>query len=395
MPKQKQSQKQQLQIVSLPISQSALPTGPSIPLAIKPIDIAMLDLYTDYLTCSFGLTTATGMSAMLDGTISHDDITRFISARGYTNKDLWQLVKPAIREIESDDGVIIIDDTIEEKPYTDENEIIAWHHDHVFGRNVKGVNQLNILYHNDQGTIPLGFELVEKDLHFTNPETERLQRKSSVTKNEQARSLIGSVVQNQVKFSYVLADSWFGSQENMEFIVSKKKHFIFALKSNRTFASSNQDKRAGNFIAVSDLDWEENTAKTGYLRGMNMPVKITRQIFTNEDNSIGILYLATSDTTLDHADITTIYQKRWNVETYHKSMKSNLGFAKSPTKTETTQRNHFFAVAYGYHKLERLARATKLNHFALKAKLYIKAQQASMEELRRLKAEAGVGGVFA
>lgn len=84
MPKQKQ----QLQIASLPISQSALPTGPSIPLAVKPIDVAMLDLYTDYLTCSFGLTTATGMSAMLYGAIGHDDITRFLGARDYTSKDL-------------------------------------------------------------------------------------------------------------------------------------------------------------------------------------------------------------------------------------------------------------------------------------------------------------------
>jgi IS4 transposase len=362
-------------------------TDPSSP---KPLNTGMLDLYTDYLTCSFGLTTATGMSAMLDGAICHDDITRFLAERDYTNKDLWKLMKPTIREIETDDGVIVIDDTIEEKQYTDENGIIAWHYDHVFQRSIKGVNQLNVLYHNDQGTVPLGFEIIKKDLHFTNPETEKLQRKSSVTKNELARSLIGSIIQNQVKFRYCLADSWFSSKENMEFIVGKKKHFVFALKSNRTFVLSKEDKLNGTFIAVSDLPWEENTTKTGYLRGMDMPLKITRQIFTNEDNSIGILYLVTSDLTLEHADIITIYQKRWNVETYHKSMKSNLGFAKSPTKRETTQRNHFFAVAYGYHKLERLARATKLNHFALKTKLYIKAQQASMQELVRLRAEVGM-----
>lgn len=386
MSKQKQAPAQQLQTSSAPSLQSPNPTPSPPP---KPLDTVMLDLYTDYLTCSFGSTTATGMSAMLDGAIGHDDITRFLAEREYTNKDLWKLVKPTIRKIETDDGVLVVDDTIEEKPYTDENEIIAWHYDHVFHRSVKGVNQLNLLYHNDRGTVPLGFEIIEKDLHFTNPETEKLERKSSVTKNELARSLIGSVIQNQVTFRYCLADSWFSSKENMEFIVDKKRHFIFALKSNRTFAISKEAKRAGRFIAVSDLEWEENTTKTGYLRGMDMPVKITRQSFTNEDKSIGILYLATSDLTLEHTDIVTIYQKRWNVETYHKSMKSNLGFAKSPTKRETTQHNHFFAVAYGYHKLERLARATKLNHFALKAKLYVKAQQASMAELGRLRAEVG------
>lgn len=378
MPKQKHQGKAQEQ---------NKPSKPAAPPPSKLLDITMLDLYTDYLTCSFGPTTATGMSSMLDGAIGHDDITRFLAEREYTNKDLWKLVKPTIRKIETDDGVLVIDDTIEEKLYTDENEIIAWHYDHVFHRSVKGVNQLNMLYHNTLGTVPLGFEIIEKDLHFTNPETEKLERKSSVTKNELARSLLGSALQNQVKFRYCLADSWFSSQENMEFIVGKKKHFIFALKSNRTFAVSKEDKLNGKFTAVSDLAWEENIPKTGYLRGMDIPLKITRQTFTNEDKSIGILYLATSDLTLEHTDIITIYQKRWNVETYHKSMKSNLGFAKSPTKRETTQHNHFFAVTYGYHKLERLARATKLNHFALKAKLYIKAQQASMAELVRLRDE--------
>jgi hypothetical protein len=84
----------------------------------KPIDLPMLDLYSDYLISSFGLTTATGMSAALDGAVGHDDVTRFLSERQYTNKDLWKLVKPTIRQIETEDGILAIDDTIEEKPYT-------------------------------------------------------------------------------------------------------------------------------------------------------------------------------------------------------------------------------------------------------------------------------------
>jgi hypothetical protein len=345
----------------------------------------MLDLYSDYLISSFGLTTATGMATALDDAVGHDDVTRFLAQRAYTNKDLWQLVKPTIRSIETEDGVLILDDTIEEKQYTDENEIITWHYDHVFGRNVKGVNILNALYHNDQGTIPLGCEIVRKDIQFTDPKTGKAKRRSSVTKNEQARSLVGAVVQNQVKFRYVVADSWFSSQENMEFIVGKGKHFIFALKSNRLFAERLETKLQGVFHAVNTLDWEPDTVLTGYLKGMDLPVKLTRQVFTNDDGSTGMLYLATSDLTLGYIDITTIYQKRWRVEEYHKSIKSNVGFVKSPTKTVTTQSNHFFSVMYAYHKLERLARGNHLNHFALKTKLYVKALQASMAELQVLK----------
>lgn len=354
----------------------------------KPLDRPMLDLYADYLISSFSFTTATGMSTALDGAVSHDAITRFLSGREYTNKDLWKLVKPVIREIETPDGVLILDDTIEEKQYTDENDIVAWHYDHVFNRNVKGVNILNCIYASELGTAPVGCTIVKKDLLFTDPETEQLKRTSDVTKNEQARNLIGAAIQNQVKFHYCLADCWFASLENMEFVVKKGRHFIFALKNNRTFAGSLEDKKNGVFQAVEDLEWEEDHVLTGYLKGMDMPVRLTRQIFTNEDDSTGILYLVTSDLTLSYADITTIYQKRWKVEEYHKSIKSNLGLAKSPTKTVTTQTNHFFVASYAYIKLERLAKGANLNQFALKTKLYVKALQASMAELEWLKGGA-------
>ena len=51
----------------------------------------------------------------------------------------WQLVKLMVRAIEDDAGVLIFDDTIEEKPYTDENELIAWHFDHSKNRTVSGL----------------------------------------------------------------------------------------------------------------------------------------------------------------------------------------------------------------------------------------------------------------
>jgi hypothetical protein len=47
-----------------------------------------LELYTDYLISNSGYATATGLSSMLDGAVSHDKVTRFLSEREYTSKDL-------------------------------------------------------------------------------------------------------------------------------------------------------------------------------------------------------------------------------------------------------------------------------------------------------------------
>ena len=66
--------------------------------------------------------------------------------------------------------------------------------------------------------------------------------------------------------------------------------------------------------------------------------------------------------------------------------KNNFGIYKSPTKTPTTQINHFFCSIYSYLKLEVLTKSTKLkNHFQLKAALYAKAIQSAHRELKRLK----------
>ena len=169
----------------------------------------------------------------------------------YTSKELWHQVKSVVRTIEREDGVLIFDDTIQQKPYTDENELICWHFDHSINR---------------------------------------------------------------------------------------------------------------------------------------FPVLLHRRVFTNKDDSTGILYLACSD--LDqHGDaLETIYQKRWEVEVFHKTLKSHAALAKSPTKRVRTQSNHVFMVIYAAFSLEWLRIKQRMNPFALRSKLYLKAIRHAFEELQKLKA---------
>jgi len=348
---------------------------------------SLLELYSDYLISSFSLVTATGLSSLLDQAVSHDRITRFLSRDDYTSRDLWALVKPTVRAVEADDAVLIFDDTIEEKPHSDENEIIAWHFDHGQNRTVKGVNILSALYHAGGVNVPVAFEVVHKDLPYCEIETRKLKRQSSVTKNEHLRQMLHACQQNRLRYRYVLADSWFSSKENMAFIkTDMDKDFILALKSNRTVALTPEGKRQGCFVRVDALPLEENTVLQVHIKGVPFPVLLTRQVFTNKDGSTGVLYLASSDLLLDYGRLTTLYQKRWNVEVFHKSVKSNAGLARSPTHTVRTQSNHFFASIYAFFKLELLKLKHQANHFALRSKLYIKALQASFAELQRLSA---------
>lgn len=343
------------------------------------------DLYIDYIISSFGAVTATNLSEVLDGAISHDKVTRMLAQPPQTSKDLWLRVKPLIRAIESDDGVLIIDDSITEKPSTDESPLICWHYDHSKDRMVKGVNFISALYHSNDVSLPVGVHLVIKSDYETDPKTGKRKRKAMFTKNHYCRSLLAQAVQNNLRFRYVLMDIWFASAENIMFIRHDlDKHCIVPLKPNRKAALSLEEKKQGKYVRVDTLPMEENQVREIWLEGVDFPLVFVKQVFTNEDGSTGILYLVSSDTGLSYERITTIYKKRWNVECYHKSLKQNAALEKSPTKTRATQTNHFFASLYAYIRLESLKISTKMNHFALKNKLYVKAVQQAFAELQKL-----------
>jgi hypothetical protein len=345
----------------------------------------MLDLYTDYLISSFGPTTATGLARLVDGEVSHDQVTRFLSAPAKTSADLWRIVKPLIRQLENPDGVLIFDDSIEEKPYTDENDLICWHWDHSQERHVKGINFVTAFYATDAVSLPVAFDLVTKTEVYRDAKTGKQKRRSQLTKNARYRMLLQICVHNQIAFRYVLNDSWYAASDNMKFIkLDLKKDFVMPLKANRKVALSEADQQAGRYVTVSSLDLPEEETRQIWLEEVGFPLCLAKQVFINEDGSRGVLYLVTSDLTLTYDRMTSLYQKRFRVEGYHKSLKQNASLEKSPTRTETTQQNHFFASVCAYVKLERLKLKVGVNHFALKSKIYLSALKSAYAELVKL-----------
>lgn len=196
--------------------------------------------------------------------------------------------------------------------------------------------------------------------------------------NELYQKMLKQLVRNQILFEYVLNNVWFASADNMMFVKHDlKKHFVMPLKSNRKVALSATDKRNGRFVTVDTLKLEGNVVQKIYLEGVDFPLLLVKQVFKNEDGSTGIQYLVPSDTTRTDDEILSLYQKRWNIEPYHKSLKQNASLEKSPTPTVVTQTHHFFAALCGYIKLELLKSSTRTNHFALKSKLYFSAIQSA------------------
>jgi DDE superfamily endonuclease len=184
---------------------------------------------------------------------------------------------------------MIIDDSIEEKPYTDENEIVCWHYDHSKDRLVKGINFMTALYHSQGMSLPVGFTLIAKTEHSVDKKDGKTKRRSPVTKNEYVCQMLQQAVANRIPFKYMLNDVWFASTENRVFIKpALKKDFIMPMKTNRKVALSLEEKLQGKYIPVDTLVFEDSTPKEVYLQGVSFPLLLVKQVFTNDDSSTGV-----------------------------------------------------------------------------------------------------------
>ena len=359
----------------------------------------LLDLYTDYLITSFGQVTATGMSHVLNDEVSHDQVTRMLANSYLDSKTIWRAVKSQIRKIESSEGVLIIDDSVGEKPYMDENSIVTYHYDNSKGKTIKGINFMSCCYETswegESVCLPLQIEVIAKTEPYLDKKSGKIRYCSKKTKNEIFKEMLLQIKKNQIKYTYIVADLWFASADNMKFIHQDlEKKFVMPIKSNRKIRLleegekfSTEDQGSKTFQPVESFELKEDTAFRAEIVGIPFEVRLIKHIYRNKDGTEATIFLITNDLEVSEEDMFKTYQRRWAIEPYHKSLKQNASLMKSPAKTKWTQRNHIIASILGYIKLEGLKILTKVNHFALRCRMYIKATQASQAELIKIREE--------
>ena len=119
---------------------------------------------------------------------------------------------------------------------------------------------------------------------------------------------------------------------------------------------------------------------------INYPLTLLKKTFKNGGGSTGTLYLVSNDLKLNSLDLYGYYQKWWNIESFHKSIKNNASLSNSPTIVIKTQSNHLYMSMVAYCKLEMIRHDTIFrSHYSLQEWLFINSYQAALEELRKIK----------
>ena len=347
------------------------------------------DIYIDFTISSFEKIEMTKLSKLTGK--SHDTFTKHLLLNSSLDDDkrLWKSIKPFLRNYENEDsGCIIIDDMLMHKPWTKVNDIVCWHYDHVSQSMQKGILMLNFHYTDDTGiSIPLGYEIITKTEDKWSDEYQKNVKKSLFSKNEIMQDKLYILhYNNEVKYKYILFDKWFASTKNLVFIEDElKKKFVCPIKSNRKIALTLEERNNGKYVNISTIDIKGGSSRLIYLEGYEKPLRLVKQVVKNgDDDESTYLYLVTNDIDLSFDEVLEIYKRRWKVEEYHKSLKQNLKIEHSPTKVETSQRNHIHLAVLGFIKLEKLRLNYKMNHFAIKEKIYIEALKIAYQKVGEL-----------
>ena len=191
------------------------------------------EMYISYLLSDPQYTSCVRLSNILK-TVSHDSINRFLERERFEPKDLFDEEK---NKIELVGGILSVDDSVLDKPYSDPNKAAFidyfWslkHH-----ATVKGINIISLFYTDIHGiSVPINYRIYNKSEHKT--------------KNTYFREMLLEAISWGIIPAWVTGDSWYSSLENLKFIRAKKINFMFGIESNRIISSER-----GKYIQIQKL----------------------------------------------------------------------------------------------------------------------------------------------
>ena len=309
-------------------------------------------MYIWYLLSEPSYTSCSRLASIMDG-VSHDSVNRFLERESYTPQDLFNEVKA---EITLEGGVLSVDDSVLDKPYSDPKKakLIDYFWSGKHKRVVKGLNLITLYYTDVKGIcVPVNYRLVDKA--------------EDKTKNEYFREMLLEVMDWEVKPAFVTGDAWYASLENLKFLRKQQLNFLFGIDNNRLISIEK-----GTYQQVQSLtDWTPS-GKVVYLKDYGN-VKVFRQVY-KEVYRYYIMGLADLDELplIGAADFEHVHAAHWNIERFHRALKQVCNVERFQVRNQQAITNHIFCAISAFVQLELLrAKQVIENWYQVKRDLFV------------------------
>lgn len=311
--------------------------------------------YIAYLMSEAGKSSCVRSSQVLQ--ISHDEVNRFLNGNDFTGKELFEKIHSAI---ELTGGVLSVDDTVVDKPYSDpqSTELVAYFWSGRHHKTVKGINLLVLHYTDPKGiSVPVNWRVY--------------RHKEGKTKNDYFQDMCREVFSWGLRPCFVTMDSWYSSIENLKFLRNREVGFLVGLETNRIISTT---PHAYEPLGKAPIPQE---GLYTHLKGFDF-LKVFRTVDSEGHARHYGVYFSDAQRcrATDRKTFEALKQQHWHIEQLFRAVKQIAHLGHFFVRRTQAIKTHFFCVLRAFQRLVLMAKDEIIQSlYKLHDQLFLKVQQ--------------------
>jgi hypothetical protein len=226
---------------------------------------------------------------------AHDAFTRLLQRLEPDAETLWM---EAQTQIDLQSGILVLDDSTLEKPYSERNALVYRHWSGKQKAVVSGINLITLLWTNGERCVPVDYRVFDKDT-------------DGKTKNDHFAEMLLAAQTRGFNPELVCFDSWYGSIENLKLVRALGWHFLTRLKSNRQI---NVNRSGLQAVSSAGLCGGDGTIV--WLKGFG-----EIKVFCVRATDDAAEYWAASLDRMNETQRQDFAKSAWRIEMYHRALK--------------------------------------------------------------------------
>lgn len=289
---------------------------------------------------------------------AHDAFTRLLTRLEPDAKTLWE---EARTQIDLNNGILCLDDSTLEKPYSKFNAVVYRHWSGKQKAVVEGINLITLLWTDGVRCVPIDYRVFDKD-------------RDGKTKNDHFSEMLIEAFERGFNPELICFDSWYASVDNLKLCRALGWHFLTRLKSNRRIRVA-----GGKLQPVAEAGLMGGNGTIAWLKDFG-EVKIFR-IFATDGTAE---YWATSRREMTAAEREVQALAAWRIEMYHRALKQQCLIERSQCRRLRPVLNHIGLCIRAFVRLESHCYREKLSWYEAKISIIRDAVRAYLLNPRYL-----------
>ncbi len=256
-------------------------------------------------------------------------------------------------QIDLNTGILVLDDSTLEKPYSPFNALLYRHWSGKQQAVVEGINLITLLWTDGVRCVPVDYRVFDKD-------------RDGKTKNDHFAEMLAEAYQRGFNPELVCFDSWYASIENLKLVRSFGWHFLTRLKSNRRIRVG-----TGSLQAVSETGLCGGNGTICWLKGFG-EIKVLRVRVTDGTSE----YWATSLFGMSEVEREEFALAAWRIEMYHRGLKQQCLIERAQCRRLRPVLNHIGLCIRAFVRLESHCYREKMSWLEAKTGIIREAVRA-------------------